>query len=370
MKVYILLIVIFGLMSNVIAIKWLALSNISHHKNVCAEARRLNALTRGQVRLCNEVLLQLKAAASLAVSTCQQAFSTRRWNCSSVVRAPNFGPDLTTGTREQAIVHAISAASLVHTLARACAQGQVRGCTCAPSPKSVVHLHSSIGEGGFKWGGCGDNVKWAVAFARRFLDAHHKTNIKSLQTIDTTALQTQHSVKLHNNKAGRKLVEKSARLQCKCHGVSGSCSVKTCWRALAPSLGELQSRLLQLYATAVDAGRHTIGSGGGKWEADKWHISGGGKLEADKRLKDELLVYLTKSPDHCYLDEKQGSVGTTGRTCNATATGHFGCESMCCGRGHTSHVEESQQRCHCRYHWCCYVKCKTCTIKLSKHICK
>nr|UTS77836.1 Wnt11 [Laodelphax striatellus] len=355
MKIVVLFIIISILMQNVIAIKWLALSKVSHHKNVCAEAKRLNALTRPQMRLCNQVLVQLKSAAALAASTCQQVFAMRRWNCSSVMKAPDFGPDLTTGTREQAIVHAISSASLVHTLARACAQGSVRGCSCSPVPKSTV---KSIAETGFKWGGCGDNVKWATAFARRFLDAHHKNsedNNKQLQTTDTS-VETR-NVNLHNNKAGRKLVEKSARLQCKCHGVSGSCSVKTCWRALAPTLGELESRLLQLYSTAVDAGRRHM-------------AGGGGPLGAETRHKDGLLVYLTKSPDHCYPDEKQGSYGTTGRTCNATATGHFSCRSMCCGRGHTSRVEESVQRCHCRYHWCCYVKCKTCTVKQRRDICK
>nr|UTS77829.1 Wnt11 [Sogatella furcifera] len=361
MKVYLLFIIIFTLLTNGFAIKWLALSNVSHHKNVCAEARRLNALTRPQMRLCHQVLVQLKSAAALAVSTCQQTFSMRRWNCSSVLKAPDFGPDLTTGTREQAIVHAISSASLLLTLARACAQGNLRGCACAQIPKLTAR---SVAETGFKWGGCGDNVKWATSFSRRFLDAHHKTdkiqddnnsleNNKLIQTVDKTA--ETHSIILHNNKAGRKLVEKSARLQCKCHGVSGSCSVKTCWRALAPSLGELQPRFLQLYSTAVDAARLKFG-------ADS--------LEADKRLKDGLLVYLTKSSDHCYPDEKQGSVGTTGRTCNATVSGHFGCGSMCCGRGYTSHMEESVQRCHCRYHWCCYVKCKTCTVRQNKDICK
>lgn len=84
------------------------------------------------------------------------------------------------------------------------------------------------------------------------------------------------------------------RQQCKCHGVSGSCTVRTCWRALPPRLVDVGVRLGRQYSRAVevrDSLRHRL-------------------LPAHSR--DDLL-YFAKSPDYCHRDYRVGSVGTYGR---------------------------------------------------------
>ncbi|XP_055761865.1 protein Wnt-5b, partial [Salvelinus fontinalis] len=147
-----------------------------------------------------------------------------------------------------------------------------------------------------------------------------------------------------------------ANVACKCHGVSGSCSLKTCWLQLADfrRVGEF---LKEKYdsAAAMRIGRK-------------------GKLEqVDKRFNvptPEDLVYTDQSPDYCLKNDTTGSMGTLGRLCNKTSEGMDGCELMCCGRGYDQFKTYKHERCHCKFHWCCYVKCKRCTSLVDQFVCK
>lgn len=56
---------------------------------------------------------------------------------------------------------------------------------------------------------------------------------------------------LHNNEAGRKLILANMRIDCKCHGVSGSCELKTCWRA-TPSFKEIGAMLKEKFDSATE----------------------------------------------------------------------------------------------------------------------
>lgn len=92
-----------------------------------------------------------------------------------------------------------------------------------------------------------------------------------------------------------KAVEQSLTLECKCHGVSGSCSVRTCWRGLGSSgPAAAGSRLLRRYATAAEVRPRS-----------------GGRLPP--LYHHDNLLYTTKSPDYCLPDKKRGSLGTVGR---------------------------------------------------------
>ncbi|XP_022118387.2 protein Wnt-11-like [Pieris rapae] len=154
------------------------------------------------------------------------------------------------------------------------------------------------------------------------------------------------SANLMNVRFGRKTVSNSMRTKCTCHGVSGSCSVRTCWRSLAP-----------LQRTASELAREAARAG---------------PLRATRRAAraKPRLRYVTPSPDYCEPDTAAGSLGTHGRQCNISlGTGPGGCGRLCCGRGRKALRHSRLERCHCRYHWCCRVDCQLCRVTSEEHYC-
>lgn len=88
----------------------------------------------------------------------------------------------------------------------------------------------------------------------------------------------------------------SVKTHCKCHGMSGSCNVKTCWRGLPNKFIGMGIKLLKLYnKTPV--------------KVEMVQIIRFGL----PKYTDDSLVYITESPDYCIYDLKAGSHGTFGR---------------------------------------------------------
>lgn len=147
-----------------------------------------------------------------------------------------------------------------------------------------------------------------------------------------------------------------ADVACKCHGVSGSCSLKTCWLQLA-DFRKVGDALKEKYDSAA-----------------AMRLNSRGKLvQVNSRFNSPTtqdLVYIDPSPDYCVRNESTGSLGTQGRLCNKTSEGMDGCELMCCGRGYDQFKSVQTERCHCKFHWCCYVKCKKCTEIVDQFVCK
>ena len=147
-------------------------------------------------------------------------------------------------------------------------------------------------------------------------------------------------------------------LDCKCHGVSGSCQVKTCWKTMAPFsvVGSyLRDRYQKGILVTVDQSGNELVVAEGTYPA--------------KPSRDNL-VFLEESPDYCVPNSNTGSLGTTGRVCNKTSPGHGSCGVLCCGRGFNTIQVEEEYKCACKFHWCCYVKCNICRRTVDKHVCK
>ncbi|XP_017002439.2 protein Wnt-5 isoform X1 [Drosophila takahashii] len=161
---------------------------------------------------------------------------------------------------------------------------------------------------------------------------------------------------LHNNEAGRRAVIKKARITCKCHGVSGSCSLITCWQQLS-SIREIGDYLREKYEGAT-----------------KVKINKRGRLQIkDLQFKVPTahdLIYLDESPDWCRNSHALHWPGTHGRVCHKNSSGLESCAILCCGRGYNTKNIVVNERCNCKFHWCCQVKCEVCTKVLEEHTCK
>ncbi|XP_056398700.1 protein Wnt-4 isoform X3 [Hyla sarda] len=307
---------------------------------------KLKGLIQRQVQMCKrnlEVMDSVRRGAQLAIEECQYQFRNRRWNCSTLDTLPVFGKVVTQGTREAAFVYAISSAGVAFAVTRACSSGDLEKCGC----DRTVH---GVSPQGFQWSGCSDNIAYGVAFSQSFVDVRERSKGAS----SSRALMN-----LHNNEAGRKAILNNMRVECKCHGVSGSCEVKTCWKAMPP-FRKVGNVLKEKFDGATEVEQKKIGT-------TKVLVP---KNSQFKPHTDEDLVYLDSSPDFCDHDLKNGVLGTTGRQCNKTSKAIDGCELMCCGRGfHTEEVEITE-RCSCKFHWCCFVKCKQCHKVVEMHTCR
>ncbi|XP_056099631.1 protein Wnt-7b isoform X1 [Rhinichthys klamathensis goyatoka] len=293
-----------------------------------------------------DAIIVIGEGAQLGINECQYQFRYGRWNCSALGERTVFGQELRVGSREAAFTYAITAAGVAHAVTAACSQGNMSHCGCDRDKQGYYNQ-----EEGWKWGGCSADIKYGIEFSRKFVDAREiKKNARRLMN-------------LHNNEAGRKVLEERMKQECKCHGVSGSCTTKTCWTTL-PKFREIGYVLKDKYnkAVHVEAVRASRLRQPTFLKVKKTH--GYQKpLETD-------LVYIERSPNYCEEDAKTGSVGTQGRMCNRTSPHTDGCDLMCCGRGYNTHQYTKVWQCNCKFQWCCFVKCNTCSERTEVFTCK
>ncbi|XP_065712447.2 protein Wnt-9b [Patagioenas fasciata] len=298
-------------------------------------------LSRKQKRLCRRepgLAETLRDAIRLGIMECQYQFRSERWNCSLEGRTSL----LKRGFKETAFLYAVSSAALTHSLARACSAGRMERCTCDDSPDLENRK-------AWQWGVCGDNLKYSTKFLKKFLG--QKRIGKDLRA----------KVDIHNTNVGIKAVKNGLKTTCKCHGVSGSCAVRTCWKQLSP-FHEI-GRLLKLrYDDAVKVFSTTNDAVGHSELAGPQRHGHSPKHPASPRSTD--LVYVEDSPSFCRPSKY--SLGTAGRTCSREGN----CDSMCCGRGYNTQSRLVTFSCHCQVQWCCYVECQQCMQEEVVYSCK
>lgn len=154
-------------------------------------------------------------------------------------------------------------------------------------------------------------------------------------------------------------------------GVSGSCSMQTCWRklsgfnttaaALRVKYHQAIRKLSFAKASRRAANRErrerlvTIGTG-----FNGRNFPGIGIGESLQDPSFEQLFYLEQSPTFCAV--------TKGRQCLSPDN----CSQLCCGRGYTTRVIKQVEKCRCRFTngRCCNVICDYCEKYEDRYYCK
>ncbi|XP_024244605.1 protein Wnt-6-like [Oncorhynchus nerka] len=336
---------------NIIGLWWAVGSPLVMDPNsICRKTKRLAGK---QAELCQtqpEIVHEVAKGAKLGVRECQYQFRFRRWNCTS--QNKYFGKILQQDIRETAFVYAITAAGVTHAVTQACSMGELLQCGCeatrsrAPPRPASFSTTTSVEGVKWEWGGCGDDVEFGYEKSKQFMDAKRKKGKSDIRTL----------IDLHNNEAGRLAVRNYMRTECKCHGLSGSCTLRTCWKKM-PHFREVGDRLLERFNGASKV----MGGNDGKTL-----IPVGQNIKPPDK---QDLIYSAESPDFCSPNRKTGSLGTRGRMCNSTAMDVSGCDLLCCERGYRDETVVFEENCLCRFHWCCVVQCKKCSVRKELSLC-
>jgi len=114
---------------------------------------------------------------------------------------------------------------------------------------------------------------------------------------------------------------------CKCHGVSGSCSMRTCWKSL-PDLRSVAVTMLDRYSFAVEVAYKRVSRRPRKSTKSVATVTTSlinavtstppvkrlvPVMHRRRTLNDTDIAYYTMSPDYCLPDASLGSVGTKDR---------------------------------------------------------
>ncbi|XP_031572228.1 protein Wnt-7a-like isoform X3 [Actinia tenebrosa] len=317
---------------------------------------RIKGLSAQQMRFCEKNPAAMESITDgyhLGVDECKYQFRKRRWNCTSLGSKHTFSSHAVPGTKESAFTHAIISAGIAHAVTLACTKGNYSNCGCDLSLKGV---RSS--DGSWIWGGCSVNINRGIEVADAFLDGQDTSQ-------SDIALMNK-----HNNRLGGQVIRDNLDLQCKCHGPSGSCNMRTCWkwvplfRTVGDKLKGFYSDRKKSFQVEAVSKRSTAGL-----------VPAYLVLKNNKNVKPEKftnLVWLRSSPNYCDKIESLGVVGTIGRECNKEygSQRKSSCEVLCCGRGYNVRETVRISQCLCKFYWCCEVRCKSCSRKEMVHTCQ
>ncbi|XP_061437671.1 protein Wnt-5b-like isoform X2 [Lethenteron reissneri] len=349
----------------------------SEHRLLCVVAPGLSPRQRNICLQRPNHVAHVAEGARLALAECRHQFRAKRWNCSTPDPAsPQQGGGGGPGTREAAFVWAVTAAGLVHAVARACRHGALPGSCSWVVPGSTQQQQQQLPRHGARRGGAADDVEYGYRFAKWFVDTRRQPRGGGGGGESVAKLGQMNQ---HNTEAGRLAVYNLAHVACRCHGLHGTCTLKTCWQQLADfrQVGDLLKEKYER-SSAMRLVSHDSSSdgpgGGGRGEAGG---SGGDARRSRRRLEPvnewlvaptpSDLVHVSASPDYC---EGGGTAG--GGPCNVTSRGGRGggCSLTCCDRGYDTSQVTVETQCGCKEQLQRNVQCKLCPWTVDQFYCK
>ncbi|KAL5265623.1 hypothetical protein ACHWQZ_G006368 [Mnemiopsis leidyi] len=338
-----------------------AVSNTSFTNSSAFSCDKLPGLSARHKSLCRRypnLMRYVQDGIRRAQEECQTQFRHSRWNCTSIDNRP-FLKLLERGFRESAFSYAIVSAGITYMLTNACGEGEFPECFCQGQDFFNTNFTSNTTSfhytNGSSWhmAGCDDNVE----VASNIVLESQRTYSRRRRNIDTRALVVQ-----HNNKVGIQALQDTVTLDCRCHGMSGTCATKTCMRKMPPF-----SVVGDYLEYKFHGARRVIHKKSGYGLL----VASPGRKEPREPRRDELLYY-EKSPNFCSADPELNWAGTAGRRCVIAADPRQRdhCDVLCCKRGFYTLFEVRTVDCNCKMEsFCCNLTCDRCNTTVPIHYC-
>ena len=162
------------------------------------------------------------------------------------------------------------------------------------------------------------------------------------------------------------------KLACRCHGLSGSCSVQTCWSEL-PSVFEVGDTIKELYDRAIKVELY-FPTNGGPAVMHYYDEEQGSYLIPSTAE----MVYTKDTPRYCAANNNfthdrlcMPSSALSGDAFYNTAMDEFypPCETFCCNGKYKAYYKTEVTSCNCTFVWCCEVVCQTCVNNVTEYKC-
>uniref|UniRef100_A0A175C231 Protein Wnt n=1 Tax=Halisarca dujardinii TaxID=2583056 RepID=A0A175C231_HALDU len=313
----------------------------------CQDVYDLTYSQRQFCRVNRELLPIIEKAEASAMRECQFLFKSNRWNCSGFgVLRSSYTKEV--ATAETAFQLALMSAVLAKNIAQACKEGSTSLCSCGRTATLPT------GAGQWYFASCSENIGFGQEVSRRFLDEAEHDRGLGLRQLS----------RLQDLAVGRAVLAQLAAAmgpQCRCQGLSGACSIRTC-RTMTPPLGAMGQQLLSRYGQAC---RVTLEPAGPHTHTLALRPACGGSIATD------TLIYSDSSPNYCLPDLTRGSYGTRGRRCDRRAppTHPESCSSLCCGRGFQLVQTTAAYHCGCRFENF-QIKCDECQSTVTLSVCR